>query len=76
MNAIRNYKPKHEPGCCCAVCTTAEFVSRMRTRNEIRHQRCHEILNNPFGFRRKSDQWVEQRPDNGDSYRKATEGEV
>ncbi|MEH6564715.1 MAG: hypothetical protein V7756_05245 [Halopseudomonas sp.] len=76
MNAIRNYKPRHEPGCNCAVCTTAEYVAKMRTRAEIRRQRCHEILNNPFGYRRESSGWMEERPAKPIDYRKASEGEV
>ena len=44
------YKPKHEPNCDCAVCTTAEFVETMHARNDAREKRMHEILNNPLAI--------------------------
>ena len=60
MNAMRNYKPRHETGCRCVVCTTAEFVATMRSRSEIRQKRVHAILNNPFGTRPDSGYWTEE----------------
>ena len=76
MTAIRNYKPRHEPGCRCVVCTTAEFVATMRSRSEIRQKRVHEILNNPFGTRPDSGNLTQERPAKPTDYRKASEGEV
>jgi len=76
MSRFPTYRPRHEPGCTCAVCTTAEFVATMRSRAEARQKRVHEIMNNPFGTRRDSAGWTEERPVKPVDYRKASEGEV
>ena len=76
MSSLQRYKPKHEPGCNCAVCTTAEFVATMSARADARQKRVHEILNNPFGTRRDSGEWTKERPVKPIDYLKASEGEV
>lgn len=59
------YRPKHEPNCDCAVCTTAQFVETMHARNDAREKRMHEILNNPFGHRRPHSEWKLIRREKG-----------
>jgi hypothetical protein len=76
MNAIRNYKPRHELGCRCSVCTTAEYVAKMRSRTQARQKRIRDIMNDPFGTRFDSGGWIEERPAKPVNYRKASEGEV
>lgn len=61
MKNLNRYKPKHEPNCNCAVCTTAAFVEEMHARNDAREKRCHEILNNPFGNRSGPSFWTLER---------------
>lgn len=68
MNRLDRYKPRHEPNCNCAVCTTAAFVDEMHARNDARQQRAHEILNNPFGSRRRPSFWTLERHVKGTPY--------
>ena len=60
MSIQSRYKPKHEPSCTCAFCTTSEFVERMHARNDAREKRAYEILNNPLDHRRPSFWTVER----------------
>ena len=55
------YLSKHETGCECVVCWTRAFCKEMHARNDARQQRAHEILNNPFGSRRRPSIWTLER---------------
>lgn len=41
------YRPRHEPDCACPVCWTNQFHAEMTRRNEVRAERCRQIIADP-----------------------------
>lgn len=57
------YRPRHESGCACSVCWTAQFCADMNQRNEERYQRSKQITEKPY--RRGDKFWNLERRSKG-----------
>lgn len=60
------HRPRHDPGCVCSVCWTAQFCADMHKRNDERLERSRRVYEKPY--RRGDKFWSLERRAKGTPY--------